>query len=198
MQAFVFTDKRLERYAGQFVWLQVDIETSRNAAFLAKYPIPAVPTLMVIDPKKESVTLRYMSGATVPQLEKILADVRRAESAEAPSSADALLASADRYAAQGLSGEAIKSYEQALAKAPKNWSRFGRAAESYVTVLSMKNDNERCAEFAMQNYERLRGTVSGANLAATGLGCAAEIPSKTDRIAFLEKATREEMNDPKI
>lgn len=198
MQAFVFTDKRLERYAGQFVWLQVDIENSHNAAFLAKYPIPAVPTLMVIDPKKESVALRYVSGATVPQLEKILDDGRRAVKPEPPSSADALLSLADKYGSQGLSSEAIKSYEQAMAKAPKNWPRFGRAAESYVTVLSMNNENERCAEFALQNYERLRGTNSGANVAATGLGCAAEIPAKADRIAFLEKATREEMNDAKI
>src|SRR5881394_1922759 len=104
MQAFAFTDKRLERYAGQFVWLQVDIENSRNAAFLAKYPIPAIPTLMVIDPKKESVALRYMSGATVPQLEKILNDGKRAVQSEAPSSADALLTTADKYASQGLSG----------------------------------------------------------------------------------------------
>jgi len=198
MQAFVFTDKRLERYAGQFVWLQVDIENSRNAAFLAKYPIPAVPTLMVIDPKKESVALRYMSGATVPQLEKILNDGKRAVQPEAASSADGLLTAADKYASEGLSGEAIKSYEQALAKAPKNWPRFGRAAESYVTILSIKNDNERCAEFALQTYARLRGTVSGANVASTGLGCAAEIPAKSERIATLEKATRESMNDPKI
>lgn len=197
MQAFVFTDKRLERYAGQFVWLQVDIENSKNAEFLAKYPIPAIPTLMVIDPKKESVALRYMSGATVQQMEKLLADGRRAVSPEPASSADGLLVAADKYAAAGLSAEAIKSYEQALAKAPKNWGRFGRAAESYITALSMHDDHDRCTTFAVNTYPQLRGTSSGANVAAAGLGCAAEIASK-DAIATLEQATRESMNDPKI
>src|ERR1041385_2165655 len=104
MQAFVFTDKRLERYAGQFVWLQVDIDNTKNAAFLTKYPIPAIPTLMVIDPKKESVALRYMSGATVPQLTKLLDDGRRAVNPDA--GADMLLVAADKYAAEGLNNEA--------------------------------------------------------------------------------------------
>jgi tetratricopeptide (TPR) repeat protein len=198
MQAFVFTDKRLERYAGQFVWLQVDIENSRNAAFLAKYPIPAIPTLMVIDPKKESVALRYMSGATVQQMEKLLADGRRAVNPEAPSSADLLLTTADKYASQGLNDEAIKSYEMALTKAPKSWGRYGRASESYITALAMHRDNDRCVAFAQEAYPRLRGTSSGANIAATGLGCAAEIPAKSDTIAWFENATREAMNDPKI
>ncbi|HEY4641520.1 MAG TPA: tetratricopeptide repeat protein [Thermoanaerobaculia bacterium] len=195
MQAFVFTDKRLERYAGQFVWLQVDIDNTKNAAFLTKYPIPAIPTLMVIDPKKESVALRYMSGATVPQLTKLLDDGRRAVNPDA--GADTLLVAADQYAAEGLNDEAIKSYEQALAKAPKNWSRYGRAAESYVTALSMHGDNDRCTHFTLENYSKLRGTNSGANIAAMGLGCAAEINDKS-AIDTLETATRESMNDPKI
>ena len=195
MQAFVFTDKRLERYAGQFVWLQVDIENAKNAAFLQKYPIPAIPTLMVIDPKKESVALRYMSGATVQQMTKLLDDGRRAVNPDA--GADTLLVAADKYASEGLNDEAIKSYEQALAKAPKNWSRYGRAAESYVTALSMHGDNDRCTKFSLETYPKLRGTSSGASIAASGLGCAAEINDKS-AIDTLERATRESMNDPKI
>src|SRR3954454_5088735 len=106
MQAFVFTDKRLERYAGQFVWLQVDIDNTKNAAFLTKYPIPAIPTLMVIDPKKESVALRYMSGATVPQLTKLVDDGRSAVNPDAV--AGTLLVAAGQHAEEGLNGEVSK------------------------------------------------------------------------------------------
>src|SRR3954454_18292365 len=103
MQAFVFTDKRLERYAGQFVWLQVDIDNTKNAAFLTKYPIPAVPTLMVVDPKKGSGALRSKSGATVPRLTKLLDDGRRAVKPDV--TADTLQRSADHYALDGLNDE---------------------------------------------------------------------------------------------
>jgi len=48
MKAYVFTDKSLERYAGQFVWLSIDSENGKNAAFLAKYPINVLPTLIVV------------------------------------------------------------------------------------------------------------------------------------------------------
>src|SRR5260370_36688800 len=74
MRAFVFTDKALERYAGQFVWLAIDTENSANANFLTKYPINVWPTLMIIDPKKESVALPYACRAAVPQLAKLLDD----------------------------------------------------------------------------------------------------------------------------
>src|SRR5204863_48796 len=76
MKAYVFTDKSLERYAGQFVWLSIDTENGTNGAFLAKYPIHVWPTLLVIDPKKEAVSLKYAGGATVPQLRKLLDDGR--------------------------------------------------------------------------------------------------------------------------
>src|ERR1051326_6121917 len=72
MRAFVFTDKALERYAGRFVWLSVDTENSKNADFLKKYPINVWPTLLVVDPVKERVSLRYAGCATVGQLSKLL------------------------------------------------------------------------------------------------------------------------------
>jgi tetratricopeptide (TPR) repeat protein len=203
MQAFVFTDKRLERYAGQFVWLQVDIDNAKNAAFLSKYPTPGIPTLLVIDPKSEKVAMRYMSGATVPQLIKLLDDAKRTVRTDQPISADALLLSADSLASAGKNDEALKMYEQALAKAPKKWSRLGRASESYITALAMAHgEGERCASEALKRYAQLRGTMSAANVAATGLSCASDIEEKSAKrdelIAALEKATREALADDGI
>src|SRR5438309_11006687 len=59
MRAYVFTDKALEPYVGRFVWLGVDAEDAKNAAFLAKYPMQAVPMLMIINPATGAVALRY-------------------------------------------------------------------------------------------------------------------------------------------
>jgi predicted Zn-dependent protease len=63
-------------------------------------------------------------------------------------------------------------------------------------------DNERCAARALELYPNVRGTVSAANVAATGLSCATSIDEKSakrvEAIAALEKATLEVFNDPKI
>src|SRR6266550_1033084 len=140
MKAYVFTDKSLERYAGQFVWLAIDTENGKNANFLAKYPIHVWPTLLVLDPKKESVALKYAGGATVPQLRKLLDDGRGVVKGTR-NAADEAVARADRLANEGKSAEAAKAYEEAIAAAPKSWSRFGRAAESLVFSLTFAHDN---------------------------------------------------------
>src|ERR1051325_6166698 len=131
MRAFVFTDKALERYAGRFVWLAVDTENSTNADFLKKYPINVWPTLLVINPKKESIALRYAGGATVPQLEKLLNQASSGEKRKA----DLALERGDQLANEDMNAEAAKAYEEAIAAAPKKWSRLGRAAESLTFAL---------------------------------------------------------------
>jgi|SRR5215212_7171914 len=193
MRAYVYTDKSLDRYAGRFVWLSVNTEAAANAAFLKQYPIPALPTLLVLDPQGK-VTTRYVGGATVPQLRKFLDDA----SSKAVSASDKLLLEADRLAAQGKHAEAVKSYENALAKADKGWRKYGRTAESMLFSMSMTDDNERCATRAAELYPRLKGTVSAASVAATGLSCATSIEGKSPLADTLEKYTREVFDDPKI
>lgn len=202
MRAYVFTDKALERYAGQFVWLAIDTEKASNAAFLAKYPIHVWPTLLVVNPKSEAVLLRYAGGATVPQLSKLLDESEKTYRAKTLSSADSLLASADKLSNEEKYAEAAKMYEQAIGKAPKKWIHLGRAAELAIFSLSMVNDNAHCTQLALDLYPRIAGTVSGANVASGGLSCATELkpddPKRTAAFDTLEKATREALYDKSI
>jgi tetratricopeptide (TPR) repeat protein len=195
MRAFVFTDKALERYAGQFVWLAIDTEKAQNTAFLAKYPINVWPTLLVVNPKNEKVLLRYAGGATVPQLSKLLDESDKTYRAKTTSPADALLAAADKLSNEQKSTEAAKLYEEAIQKAPKNWSHLGRTSEAAVFMLSMSNESDHCAQLAFDLYPRLRGTVSGANVVSMGLGCAADMkpdaPRRAELIETLERGTQE-------
>ncbi len=195
MRAFVFTDKALERYAGRFVWLAIDTENSANSAFLTKYPISVWPTLLIIDPKKEVVALRYAGGATVPQLEKLLRDGERVVRGT-KSKADQAIARGDRLANEGKDAEAAKAYDEAIAGAPRGWSRFGRAAESLTFTLYQAKQYDRCTTRALELYPRVRGTYSAANVTSIGLECAAKVKSTT--FDALEKATRETLEDLKI
>ncbi|MDQ6802141.1 MAG: tetratricopeptide repeat protein [Acidobacteriota bacterium] len=197
MRAFVFTDKALERYAGQFVWLAIDTENSTNANFLTKYPINVWPTLMIIDPKKESVALRYAGGATVPQLTKLLSDGAKVVHG-ANGKADEAIARGDRLVNEKKNAEAVVAYEEAIKSAPKNWSRLGRAAESLTFAFYGSRDYDRCATEALALYPRVKGTYASMNVASMGLACASEKPENRATFDALEKTTRETLDNPKI
>ncbi|HYI09117.1 MAG TPA: tetratricopeptide repeat protein [Thermoanaerobaculia bacterium] len=202
MKAYVYTDKGLGRYAGRFVWLSINTEAAVNAAFLKKYPIPVLPTLIVLDPKRDSVALRYAGGATVPQLSKLLDEAEATYFARARSAADKLLVTGDAASSEGKHGPAAKAYTEAIAAAPRKWSSLGRAAEALVFAHSMANAGIACAEQAVSLYPRVKGTVSAANVAAVGLSCAAGLdkaePKRGTLLDKLEKATRETFDNPKI
>ena len=124
MKAYVYTDKSLERYAGRFVWLSVNTEDAANAPFLKRYPIAALPTILVIDAKRDAVAVRYVGGANVAQVKKLLEEAEQTYGARSRSAADAALTQADRLATAGKNAEAAKAYEEAIAAAPKKWPRF--------------------------------------------------------------------------
>lgn len=202
MRAYVFTDAALGRYAGRFVWLSIDTENATNSSFLRKFPINVWPTLMIVDPRKESVILRYSGGATVPQLTKLLTDGEKTFQSKSQNESDKLLAAADKLASQEKTAEALKAYEEAVAKAPKGWGRLGRAAESYTLALAIAGENARCVTAARDLYPKLAGTTSGANVASVGLGCVtglpADAPDRAELLKYFETATRTALDDPKM
>lgn len=202
MRAFVYTDKSLASYAGQFVWLSINTENAANAAFLKKYPIPALPTLLVLDAQRDAIAFRYVGGATVAQLKKMLDDTGKSFRAKTQADADKLLAAADKLASDGKHAEAVKSYEAALKAAPKAWPKYGRTAESMLFSMSVARMGERCTAAALDLYPRLAKTSSAANVASSGLGCALELDASDPRnvaaAATLEKATRETLANPKL
>jgi tetratricopeptide (TPR) repeat protein len=202
MKAYVYTDASLERYAGRFVWLSINTEDAKNAAFLKQYPIPALPTLLVLDPKRDTVALRYTGGATAQQLTKLLGEAESVYQSRATSAADNHLARADRLASAGKQKEAASAYEEAIAAAPRKWKSFGRASESLIFTYSMAGDYDRCATRALAIYPRVKGSSSAPNVASTGLSCVTSLDKEHARrielLQKLEKATRETFDNKKI
>ena len=200
MRAYVYTDNSLERYAGRFVWLSINTEAADSAEFLKRYPIPALPTLLVLG--RNEVLLRYVGGANIVQLRGMLDDAEQQHRSRTEAVADTLLASGDRLASDGHHAAAAKSYESAIKSAPKRWRRLGRTAESLIFSLSMADEKEQCARRALALYPRVKGTVSSANVAATGLSCAVGLDKTNEKrvalIEALEKATRAVFDDRKV
>jgi len=176
MRAFVFTDKALGRQAGRFVWLSINTEKRENAAVLAKFPVQAWPSFYVIEPTSERVVLRYVGGATVPQLQRILDDGRRAagDARRSPGPGEAL-AKADRLFAEGKNAEAADAYRAALSGLKPSSPPYARAVDSLLFALTADRQSEACAAAARDAFPHLRDTPSAANVAGSGLECAVSL-----------------------
>ncbi len=181
--------------AGRFVFFAWDTEKAQNAGLKKKYPVQALPSFFVVDPATETPALRWVGGATVPQMRKILDDGARALAARATEGLPAELGKADRLYAAGSDKEAAAAYRAVLGKAPKDWEPWGRAAESLLFALQRTGDAAGCAAFACEAWERLRTTSSSANVAAIGLECARGLPAsdtgRVSTVAGFTKASRE-------
>jgi len=201
MKAFVFTDASLARHAGQFVWLDIDGEKAKNAAVVKKLKIVAYPTLYVVDSANEKVALRWIGGATVPQLHKLLDD-GHAAFASPRKGIDEMLAKADALYAAGEDSLAALAYQEALAGAPKDWSQYPRVMDATLFALDQSGNPAKCVELARDAMEKLKGTTSGANAALSGLTCALELPAehpqRKELIALFEKRCQEVVVDPSI
>src|SRR5512136_1880262 len=107
MRAFVFTDPALTSRAGQFVWLELNTEDERNAAWQEKVTVDALPTYLVVKPDDETVALLGVGAPSSP--------------------ADEALFRADRLNGEGKKADAAAAYREALDQAPPGWPPYGRA-----------------------------------------------------------------------
>jgi tetratricopeptide (TPR) repeat protein len=194
MRATVLEDKSLARHAGRFVWLSIDTENEKNAAFLEKYPWEAVPTFEVIDPADGRVGYRWLGSVSAKQLVQRFDEAERAIAKATGDDANGLYDRAVQLDAEGKAKESAEAYEQALAKAPKDWQARGRAAEGLVFELSQSDQFEACTKRAMEMEPGMPQGASRANVAATGLDCALHADEKetwrASAITTLEKAVR--------
>ena len=188
MKAYVLSDKSLARHAGRFVWLEVNTDLTTNAGFQEKYPVEFWPTLYVIDPRQEKALLRFAGSATVAQLEKLFEDGERAYKGGV-TGAEALLARGDALYGEGRSAEAAEALTEALAEAPADWSRRGRAVESLLTALYGAKQHEACARKALEELPRTPRSLSWANGALMGLSCALSLPEDHAAAKELRAAT---------
>ena len=105
------------------------------------------------------------------------------------------LARADLSYANADYAKAAAEYGEALALAPPGWSRSARATESLLYAQYQTKDYAGCAKAARDAYPRLRSTSSAANVAASGLSCALELPkedaSRAQLVTSLAASSRE-------
>jgi tetratricopeptide (TPR) repeat protein len=198
VRSYVLSDQALQKHAGRFVWLSVDIDKEQNAAFIEKFRSPVVPTFFVIDGASEQLALTRAAGVDRTQLLQLFDEGERA--LHTRDRADRAAAEADRLAAEGRAAEAARAYRGALELGGPKWPGRERTLESLVGVLSTAGDVEACATLAANEAPGLPRQARFANVVSTGLGCALSAPReatwRAGAVTTLESLTRSSLALP--
>jgi tetratricopeptide (TPR) repeat protein len=181
MRASVFTDARLLKLAGRFVWLDIDTERPANFAFVERFPIEAWPTIYAIDPVSEQVLLRWMGTATAAELERLLMDAERTFRKERTDAAGAAVARGAALAAARSHADAARAFSDALAAGGPRWAERARVADAMLQALVTAGDEQACAGAAAELLPKLEQGPAYARVAAAGLGCAVELAEPASR-----------------
>ena len=209
MKAYVFTDQALTSRAGQFVWLAIDTEKAANAAVVEKYPVGAWPSFYVVDPRHETILVRWTGGGTVEQMSSLLdaglAAWKPPNTAGGTAARDAraeALTAADKLNGEARYAEAAAAYGKLLADAPAGWKEFTRLADAHLFALVKAGKDLECAAAALSHFPRVAGTPSAVSVATGGIDCAAglekDAPDRARLLAENERNGRAALADPRI
>lgn len=183
LRTYVLTDPVLAPLKDELVWLSVDTEKDTNAAWVAKYPHAALPTLWVIDPVTEKATLKWAGTVTAEELKALLAVATGPASGEGIAATEAFVRGNHALAA-GDTALATQEHRAALAAAPRNHPQRARIVEALVTELSLAKRPADCATVAAAEAPDLQRGTSRASTVVTGLSCAreAKMTGETERL----------------
>lgn len=195
MRENVLSRPELGIHGTSFVFLSIDTEQEKNAGFVRKFPLEAWPTLFVIDPRDESVLLKWVGSASVAELGKLLADGRMAASRVlAQSHRD--LAEADRLFGRGKAADAARAYRELLGASEPENERRNRILLSLLSAQYAAGEKKACAETALAEAAKLSPGGVRANVVGWGLSCAGDVRGESE--AALRKLGEESVNDPGV
>jgi tetratricopeptide (TPR) repeat protein len=160
----------LDRYAGQFVWLELNYDLPRNQEFLSKFGANATPTFFVIDPHDEQVTATQPGAMSLAELKRFLERGASGVSAKNLGPGDSALARGDALRA-AQPAEAVKAYQEALRLAPADWSRHSLAEASLAGALQDSKQWQECAQTAADEAAKMQRDETFARTVVAGMWC---------------------------
>jgi tetratricopeptide (TPR) repeat protein len=192
MRATVFTDPALEKYQGRFIWLALNTDLPANEPFLERFPVDTFPTLLVLEPDRETLLTRVLGSLSVSEL---IAFLERAEHAfqQGHPKEEERIARADALASKGAHAEAVTAYQEALSNLPADAAARAGAVMSLLKSLAEVDRADECARVAAREAGQLPGTSDQARVLYPGIGCAMDLETeeaKPLRARMAEQTTR--------
>ena len=164
----------LARYAGQFVWLELNFDAPENSAFFDKFGAKATPTFFIISPQNEEVLATQTGAMSLAELTRFLDRGASAALAKRQSPADSALKRGDALLAQHPV-EAVQAYQEALRLAPTPWARRELAVASLTVALQDSNLYQQCAETAVAEAPGMKRDSMFARTVVSGMWCVVSV-----------------------
>jgi tetratricopeptide (TPR) repeat protein len=164
----------LDRYAGQFVWLEMSYDEEGNRAFMTKFGANATPTFFVIDPQDEHVTATQTGVMSLQELTEFLERGASSVAAKKQTPADEALMRGDTLLAEHPE-QAAKAYEDALRTAPAGWGRRELTEASLAQALQNKKEYEPCVETVVGEAAAMKHDVFFVRTVVAGMWCLASV-----------------------
>jgi tetratricopeptide (TPR) repeat protein len=177
---FVLTDPSLRPLGDSVVFVSVDTENEKNAAFVDHYAIDVWPTFFVLDPDGGDVLGYWPGAASVREMDGFVReaiearDARHAATLDAKSPLAALLA-AKAEQARSSYDDARKQYAEAVARAPKNWPRRSEALVGWLGALFNAGHADECVRVGLLHLDSVEGAARPTDFTRTLLECSEHV-----------------------
>ncbi|HET7207892.1 MAG TPA: thioredoxin family protein [Terriglobales bacterium] len=163
-------DAGLARYAGQFVWLELNYDKPANAEFLKKFGAYATPTFFIIDPRDEKIVATQTGAMSLTDLGHFLDRGASAVVAKTQTPADAALTRGDALFTT-KPDEAVTAYQEAIRLSPASWPRRELAEASLTVALQNSQQWQRCAETASTEAGHMSRSEAFGRTVVAGMWC---------------------------
>ena len=178
MKEGVFTRPTFSAFEKDVVFASVDTEKAKSDAFLKKFPVEVWPTLLFIDPVKETVVLKWLGSADELQMQALL---------EAARGGPGTLRDADDALSAGNMGIAAEKYKAALDAGDVK----ARTVLSMLSAMTMAKQYEPCARTATEQLPIFTNAQERVGAITWGLGCAVDMPDGRAKSTIVDTLVRE-------
>lgn len=178
MKEGVFTRPTFSAFEKDVVFASVDTEKAKSDAFLKKFPVEVWPTLLFIDPVKETVVLKWLGSADELQMQALL---------EAARGGPGTLRDADDALSAGNMGVAAEKYKAALDAGDVK----ARTVLSMLSAMTMAKQYEPCARTATEQLPIFTNAQERVGAITWGLGCAIDMPDGKAKTTIIDTLVRE-------
>ena len=158
----------LSRYAGQFVWLEMNFDKPVNQHFFSHFEASGNPTFYLISAGGK--VLADQPGAMSEEELRAFLDRGLSVAKNQQTPADVALERADALLST-KSPQAVAAYEEVLRLAPPDWPRRAFAQYSLVTALQLNQQNQQCAETAVREALVMKHDNTFASTVVAGMWC---------------------------